>query len=56
MSEADPNVRDSSSEALGAIYKALTEKIVMPLIGEIEQIKLDKVISISINKRGVYIL
>ena len=43
LSEADPAVRDSSSEALGAIYKTLGEKIFMPQIGEVEQIKLDKI-------------
>jgi cytoskeleton-associated protein 5 len=43
LSEADPSVRDSSSEALGAIYKALGEKIFMPNAGELEQIKLDKI-------------
>lgn len=43
MSEADPSVRDASSEALGAIYKALGEKIFMPQIGEVEQIKMDKI-------------
>ena len=43
LSEADPSVRDSSSEALGAIYKALGEKIFMPNVGELEQIKLDKI-------------
>jgi hypothetical protein len=36
-------VRDSSAEALGAIYKALGEKIFMPNVGELEQIKLDKI-------------
>ena len=43
LSEADPSVRDSSSEALGAIYKALGEKIFMPQVGEVEQIKMDKI-------------
>ena len=43
LSEADPTVRDSSSEALGAIYKTLGEKIFMPQIGELEQIKMDKI-------------
>ncbi len=43
LSEADPSVRDSSAEALGAIFKALGEKIFMPNLGEIEQIKLDKI-------------
>jgi hypothetical protein len=36
-------VRDSSAEALGAIYKALGEKIFMPNVGEVEQLKLDKI-------------
>ncbi len=43
LSEADPTVRDTSAEALGAILKALGEKIFLPQIGEIEQIKMDKV-------------
>ena len=43
MSEADPSVRDSSAEALGAILKALGEKIFLPQVGELEQIKMDKV-------------
>jgi cytoskeleton-associated protein 5 len=43
LSEADLTVRDSSSEALGAIYKTLGEKIFMPQIGEIEPIKLEKI-------------
>ena len=43
MSEADPSVRDSSAEALGALLKALGEKIFLPNLGDIEQIKLDKV-------------
>jgi cytoskeleton-associated protein 5 len=57
LSEADPSVRDSSSEALGAIYKALGEKIFMPNVGELEQIKLDKIKEYSdkcvlLNLRG----
>ena len=43
MSEADPSVRDSSAEALGALLKALGEKIFLPNLGDIEQLKLDKV-------------
>ena len=45
MSEADPSVRDSSAEALGAILKALGEKIFLSQVGEfyIEKIKMDKV-------------
>jgi hypothetical protein len=42
-------VRDSSSEALGAVYKALGEKIFLQNAGEIEQIKLDKVIFFHIE-------
>ena len=49
LSEADPTVRDTSAEALGAILKALGEKIFLPQIGEIEQIKMDKV---KINKHN----
>lgn len=36
-------MRETSAEALGAILKALGEKIFLPQIGEIEQIKLDKI-------------
>ena len=43
LSEADPSVRDTSAEALGAILKALGEKIFLPQVGELEQIKMDKV-------------
>ena len=57
LSEADPSVRDSSSEALGAVYKCLGEKIFMPLVGEVEQIKLDKIKeyaekTVLLNARG----
>lgn len=43
LGEADPSVREASSEALGSILKALGEKIFMPMAGEVEQIKLDKI-------------
>jgi cytoskeleton-associated protein 5 len=43
LSEADPSVRDSSAEALGALLKALGEKIFLQNVGEVEQAKLDKV-------------
>lgn len=43
LSEADPSVRDSSAEALGAIYKALGEKIFVPQVPDLEPAKLEKV-------------
>ncbi|CAF0735545.1 unnamed protein product [Brachionus calyciflorus] len=57
LSEADPSVRDSSSEALGAVHKAFTEKVFMSLAGEIEQLKMDKIKEYSdkcilLNLRG----
>ena len=43
LSEADASVREAAAEALGAIYKALGEKIFVANVGEVEQAKLDKV-------------
>ena len=43
LSEADPGVRESAAEAIGAAYKAVGEKAVVPLLGEIEAVKLDKI-------------
>lgn len=43
LSEADPSVRDSSAEALGAIYKTLGEKIFLPQVPDLEPAKLEKV-------------
>lgn len=43
LGEADPTVRESCSEALGALLKALGEKIILPLLSDIEQIKQDKI-------------
>ena len=36
-------MRETSAEALGAILKALGEKIFLPQLGELEQIKMDKI-------------
>lgn len=36
-------MRDSSAEALGAIYKALGEKIFVPQVPDLEPAKLDKI-------------
>jgi cytoskeleton-associated protein 5 len=43
LNEADPLVRETSAEALGAILKSLGEKIFTQNAGEIEALKMDKV-------------
>lgn len=43
LSEADSTVRESSLEALGSLLKALGEKVFMPYIVDVEQIKQDKI-------------
>ena len=43
LGEADPSVRESASEALGALLKALGDKIILPNIADVEQIKQDKI-------------
>ena len=43
LGEADAAVRESSSEALGALLKALGEKIFLPHIADVEQLKQDKI-------------
>lgn len=43
LSEADATVRESSSEALGALLKSLGEKIFLPNIVDVEQLKQDKI-------------
>ncbi|RNA27578.1 cytoskeleton-associated 5 isoform X1 [Brachionus plicatilis] len=57
LSEADPSVRDSSSEALGAVHKAFGEKIFFQMTGEIEPLKMEKIKEYSdkcvlLNLRG----
>ena len=57
LSEADPGVRDSSSEALGAVHKSFGEKIFFQLAGEIEPLKMEKIKEYSdkcvlLNLRG----
>lgn len=40
---ADASVRDSGAEALGTAMKVVTEKAIMPFIGDVEPIKLVKI-------------
>ncbi len=43
LNEADPITRETSSEALGALLRALGDKIMLPNLTEVEQIKQDKI-------------
>lgn len=43
LGEADGTVRESSSEAIGTLLKCLGDKIILPLICDIEQLKQDKI-------------
>ncbi len=43
LSEADPGVRDSNADAIGALYKALGEKAIMPMLVDIEPAKIEKI-------------
>jgi len=39
----DPSVRDNSAEALGTALKVVGEKTMMPFVGEVDKLKMDKV-------------
>jgi len=43
LNEADPVTRETSSEALGALLRALGEKIMLPNLVDVEQLKQDKI-------------
>lgn len=41
--DADPQVRDSSAEALGTALKVAGEKLVMPFMADVDPLKMAKV-------------
>ncbi len=43
LNEADPVTRETSSEALGALLRALGDKIMLPNLVDVEQLKQDKI-------------
>lgn len=43
LGDADGSVREATAEAIGAACKALGDKAVVPLLGELEQLKMDKI-------------
>jgi len=43
LNEADPNVRDSATEALAALWKFLGESKIMPFMPDLDKIKLEKI-------------
>ncbi|XP_059481984.1 protein mini spindles isoform X2 [Neocloeon triangulifer] len=43
LNDPDATVRDSAAEALGTAMKAVTEKSIMPFIGDLDNIKMQKI-------------
>ncbi|XP_018010529.1 cytoskeleton-associated protein 5 [Hyalella azteca] len=43
LNESDPTVRDNSAEALAALLKVVGEKLLMPFLGDLDNLKMQKI-------------
>ncbi|XP_034486256.1 protein mini spindles isoform X2 [Drosophila innubila] len=43
LNESDPTVRDSSAEALGTLMKLMSEKVLTPLLVDVDPLKMSKI-------------